>query len=245
MKEDFIKKSAIKDRFEKLANNYSNLFHEVFQVQGFDYDQLQKTVFDEVVKEFPDFKNEAILDIGIGDGETAKFFIENGCIKVTGIDLNPEMLKQAKDRFGDKIKLLQADATNLSMFSENNFPIIVSGMSIHNIDRINRISFWNEIKRIKPKLLVLVEKIFDLNNIKYQTAYNKEILAIDKIFDKKYKMPEIAHEWIKHYQDDQREKLEIKEIVDNLGSRYEIKVVFEMGLYKTITCKKVEETQNK
>ena len=55
------------DRFKELSKNYGEYFHEVFEQQGLNYDKLQESVYDEVVKEFGDKEDISILDIGVGD----------------------------------------------------------------------------------------------------------------------------------------------------------------------------------
>ena len=90
------------DRFEKISNNYGELFSEVFAEQGLDYVKLERSVFEVVDQTHPDL-NTPVLDIGTGDGATIEPFVRAGYTNLTGIDLNPQMLEANKKRFGERV----------------------------------------------------------------------------------------------------------------------------------------------
>src|SRR3989344_6521374 len=102
------------DRFMGLVDNYGELFCEVFAQQGLDYQKFEESVFDAVDKYYGSSKDKKVLDIGVGDGETINSFVKAGWKNLTGIDINSQMINSAKKRFGDKVKLLMVDATNMS-----------------------------------------------------------------------------------------------------------------------------------
>ena len=226
------------DRFKKIANNYGELFSEVFAIQGLDYAKLEKSVFETVSKLDPDFKNKTILDIGSGDGVSSEEFVKAGCKSLTGIDLNQEMLEGARIKLGESIRLINMNAVDMSTFTKNNFDIIIAGTAIHNIARSERVSFWKEILRLNPTMFVFAEKIKDMDQNKHNVDYQKEIDAIKKIYGDKHKLLEAEEEWLNHYEYDEREALTLDEITANIGNSYDISVVFEMGLYKTILAKR-------
>lgn len=91
-----------KDRFRDLSQDYAKYFGEVFSEQGFSYQEFQKSIFNAVVNYSPSFKTSPILDIGCGDGETLAPFVKAGCTRLTGIDLNQEMLDAAKNGLTQK-----------------------------------------------------------------------------------------------------------------------------------------------
>ncbi|HXK39625.1 MAG TPA: class I SAM-dependent methyltransferase [Candidatus Paceibacterota bacterium] len=227
-----------KDRFIKIAENYEALFEEVFAVQGLDYRALENSIFDQVALHIPKFLTTPILDVGIGDGASSKRFVEAGCTLLTGVDLNPLMLQQAKAKYGEKIKLLLADATNLHMFNAGDFPVIITAFSIHNIAKKKRPAFWKEVRRLSPRLLVMCEKIADADLALHQKRYESEINAIDLVYRQRHGNEEVAKEWREHYEWDEKERLELEEIQQSLGDDYGIQVVFEMGMSKTVLCKK-------
>jgi ubiquinone/menaquinone biosynthesis C-methylase UbiE len=222
------------DRFKKIANNFGELFTEVFKEQGMDYVQFDKSVFDGVSKVEKDFKDLSILDVGIGDGISSAEFVNAGCKKITGIDLNQEMLDATRKKYGNRIRLFKMNAINMSQFKEREFDIIITGTSIHNILKDERTKFWKEILRLKPKIFVCAEKIKDSDPKKHEADYQKEIRAISKIYGEKYNLKEAEGEWIAHYEYDDREALSLSEIKEKIGDKYDISVVFEVGLFKTV-----------
>jgi len=227
----------MKDRFENISEDYGDLFVEVYKEKGSDYLKIEKSIFDNVKRAYSNFKEVPILDIGTGDGLTIEPFVKAGCKDLTGIDLNSVMIETCKKKFGDKIKIIQGDATDMKMFKPLQFPIITCGMCIHNILKQERMKFWKEILRLNPNILCLVEKIAgdDLDN--YKKDYEGELAAIEKIFGK-YGLFKENEEWKKHFIYDEQPdvKMYVSEIVENLSIKYDVKVVNEDGMYKTILC---------
>lgn len=226
------------DRFKKISSNYGELFSEVFAEQGMNYEELEKSIFDNVSEVEPNFKKLSILDIGIGDGVSSVAFINAGCKNLTGIDLNQEMIDATKVKFGDSIRLFKMNATDMTKFEKGEFEIIISGATIHNIPRAERGNFWKEIIRLEPKIFVFAEKIKDLDITKHKKDYQREIEAIKKVYGEKHNLIEAEKEWLSHYEYDEREALNLNEIAENIGKEYKISTVFEMGLYKTILAVK-------
>lgn len=222
------------DRFLKISNDYGELFSEVFAEQGMDYGKLEKSVFDKVSEIEPNFKNLSILDIGIGDGATSASFLEAGCTKITGIDLNQEMVDATKVKFGDSVRLFKMNAVDMGTFEKGDFEIIIAGAAIHNIPKTERGKFWKELLRLSPKIFACAEKIKDSDIVKHKADYKSEIEAIKKVYGEKHELREAEREWLSHYEYDEREALDLDEITKNIGESYKISVVFEMGLYKTV-----------
>ncbi|EKE15997.1 MAG: hypothetical protein ACD_11C00057G0022 [uncultured bacterium] len=226
------------DRFKKISNNYGELFSEVFAEQGLDYEALQQSVFENVSRIRPDFRDAAILDIGVGDGATSTAFVEAGCKNITGIDLNPTMLAAAREKLGENIKLSQADAIDMSTFESNQFAIIISATMIHNIPQREREKFWKELLRLAPEVFVSADKIVDPDPELHKFYYDREVTAIKKVYGEKHGLLEAEQTWIDHYKCDEKERLEINEIKKNLGNYYDIHITFEMGVNKTIVATK-------
>lgn len=222
------------DRFLKISNDYGELFSEVFAEQGMDYEKLEKSVFDKVSEIEPNFKNLSILDIGIGDGATSALFLEAGCTKITGIDLNQEMVDATKVKFGDSVRLFKMNAVDMGTFEKGDFEIIIAGAAIHNIPKTERGQFWKELLRLSPKIFACAEKIKDSDIVKHKADYKSEIEAIKKVYGEKHELREAEREWLSHYEYDEREALGLDEITKNIGASYRVSVVFEMGLYKTV-----------
>jgi demethylmenaquinone methyltransferase/2-methoxy-6-polyprenyl-1,4-benzoquinol methylase len=60
-----------------------------------------------------------VLDVATGTGLVAKVLLERG-FRVTGVDQSPEMLALARERFGDRVELVEASADELP-FAERSF----------------------------------------------------------------------------------------------------------------------------
>jgi SAM-dependent methyltransferase len=225
------------DRFKEISNNYGELFTEVFAEQGLNYKQFEESVFENATKLQPNLQNTPVLDIGVGDGETSATFINAGCKKVVGIDLNPGMLKAAKEKLGDSIQLVQMDATKMG-FNAGDFPIVVTGAAIHNIPKEARKLFWKELLRLSPDLFISAEKIADPDPEKHKQLYDSEVGAIKKVYGEKHGLHDAEKEWLEHYEYDERERLDMTEIFENIGAEYDIEIVKEIGMYKTVVAKK-------
>jgi len=220
-------------------DDYYTVMSGVFGCQGMDYQKLEDSIFDYVSQNINDLKNQPILDIGIGDGASIKKFLEAGCEKVTGIDLNKTMLKTAKKKFGNRVRLIEANAVSMNMFRPDDFPVIISGACIHNIPRKERPAFWSEIVRLNPRLFVMIEKVMNHDEETYQIKYESQIKAFDYVLREKGGREDLAQEWIEHLKSDEPEKIDMEEIKNNLLGKYEVEIIFEMGVFKTVACKKL------
>jgi len=223
------------DRFEKISDDYAVMWNQVYAAQNLSYADFQKSIYDQVSMT-ADFKNLPILDLGCGDGETLERFVNAGCEKLAGLDLNPIMLEQCEARFGNKAELVQGDVTDLSQFAPSQFPVIITGGTFHNIPREIRPKVWAEIKRLRPTLFVIGDKISDPDPDLQAEHYDSEVAAINAVFGEKYGLTEVAAEWVSHYEYDRREELFASEIEAALSDLYDIAIVFEMGMIKTISC---------
>ncbi len=228
--------SKNKNRFLGLLKNYGKYFYEVYQEQGLNYEDLGKTVSRVIAESFKD-KSIKILDLGFGDGETSKFLIDNGYINITGIDIDQDILNEAKKLYGSQVKLIICDMTDLSIFKRGDFDVVISGESIHNLSKDKRKTFWKELIRLSPKACVFAEKIFDGDVEKHNISYRSELNAIYKIYKDKYNLPDVANAWVKHYEEDEKELLTVDEIYDSLGEFYFFNIAIELGLNKVVLCK--------
>jgi SAM-dependent methyltransferase len=70
--------------------------------------------------------NERILDLGCGDGQTAKRIVANG-VTVMGVDISPEMVSAARSR---GIVAMEASVESLP-FSDHAFDAVFSNAALH------------------------------------------------------------------------------------------------------------------
>jgi 2-polyprenyl-3-methyl-5-hydroxy-6-metoxy-1,4-benzoquinol methylase len=70
-----------------------------------------------------------VLDVGTGPGRFGAFFAERGC-RVTGVDLNPDMLEIAREtarrqRVEDRFEIVRGSAEDLSQFDDGAFDVVL------------------------------------------------------------------------------------------------------------------------
>ena len=220
------------DRFAVIAANYENLFSQVYTVQGLDYAKFEQSIFD-AANTLEELSIKRVLDVGCGDGATSFRFVEAG-YHVCGIDTNSEMVSAYNKRYTNQALAKIGNATNMAVFHPGDFDIMVTGVSVHNIPKIERVKFWKEVLRLTPEIVVIGEKIVDLDPVKHQISYNNEIEALTEIYGRQHHLHEQLKTWIAHYEYNERERLELTEVQEALGDTYDLKVTFEMGMVKTI-----------
>lgn len=84
-----MKNSETKEFFDKLANDWKHSKEE---------EQYAK----KLIQEIGINKDDKVLDIACGDGIVTGFEFQESSYPVTAVDLSPEMIKKAKEKFGDE-----------------------------------------------------------------------------------------------------------------------------------------------
>lgn len=78
----------------------------------------------------PPLAERRVLDAGCGPGLYAEWLLGQGAA-VVGVDLSPEMIKQARQRLGDRAEFHVADlAEPLEFLGEATFDVIVSALAL-------------------------------------------------------------------------------------------------------------------
>ena len=68
---------------------------------------------------FVSFKNKTILDLGCSSGYLLERFLSHETFTPVGADIDPEVLDQARQRYGNKMRFLQTTASTLPLESES------------------------------------------------------------------------------------------------------------------------------
>jgi SAM-dependent methyltransferase len=74
----------------------------------------------------PDVKGKRVLDAGCGPGVYAEWLVDRGA-EVVAFDANEKMVRLARERLGDRVRVVQADLEQpLDFLSNSVFDVIVS-----------------------------------------------------------------------------------------------------------------------
>lgn len=87
----------------------------------------------------PTLKGKSILDLGCGTGHFAKYCIENGATKVTGVDISKNMIEQARKENGhEKIEYICKPIEDLELYNLK-FDLIISSLAVHYIEDYSKL----------------------------------------------------------------------------------------------------------
>ncbi|MGM0369347.1 MAG: class I SAM-dependent methyltransferase [Bacillota bacterium] len=158
-----IDKGFVKKSFHNAINSYSDATKNIGLWKSEEY------VINKYFK-----KGKSILDIGCGTGRTTFELYKKGYINIIGLDLTPDMIKEANninEELGTNIEFIVGDATKLD-FEEKSFDYALFAFNgIMQIpQRKNRIKALKEIKRIlKPEGIF----IFTTHDREMNESYKK------------------------------------------------------------------------
>lgn len=99
--------------------------------------------------------NSAVLDVGCGAGEHAKL-LEKFCKAVSGVDASQNMIKAAKNNFGNGFAI-RADAAHLP-FKNSSFDLVYTSSLLHHIkDPLLVDKTISEMARVSKKNICVIE----------------------------------------------------------------------------------------
>lgn len=143
-----IKQMELETSYDRVAEDYAEQFKDELINKPFDCRMLERLV--EKVG-----KQETICDLGCGAGHIANY-LNRGGAKTCGIDLSPEMIKQAR-RLNPEISFQQGNMLDLKEISNDSFGGIAAFYSIIHVSRDSVIDALHEIKRmLRPEGTLLL-----------------------------------------------------------------------------------------
>jgi ubiquinone/menaquinone biosynthesis C-methylase UbiE len=166
-----------------MENKYKDYNNQFFNRWAWLYD-YEKYLFFPLRKKSAQFLNikspVKILDVATGTGALAYELAKLGH-DVTGIDLSPGMLVQAKKKLSPKLKLkfLEADGTKLP-FKDDSFDATTISWGIHDMPYDIGLKVLQEMKRVTKK--------------------NGEIMIVDYMEPKKHPVAKFTHPLISLYE---------------------------------------------
>lgn len=136
----------------------------VFKIISKKMQQDYYEAFPVLLKRVKIDEQTTVLDVGTGTGGLAGLFLDY-TPHVTGIDFSPEMIAEAKKRYGDKIKFLQKAAHELKQFRNDQFDLVTAAYSLHDMDYSYRLQVLNEMKRVARKNVIIFDFVKNRNLI--------------------------------------------------------------------------------
>ncbi len=152
------------DDFKKKLSNFYNKFNEDKRLLR-RHGQVEFLTSLKFIHEYLE-PGDKIIDIGAGSGRYA-LYLKNEGYDVTAVEyVRPNIGKiRAKDK---EIKIVEASATDLSMFKNDEFDIgIMFGPMYHLYEKEERIKALNEAKRICKKYLFVTYIMNEYSVIEY------------------------------------------------------------------------------
>lgn len=153
--------------YEKIGNQYNNI--------RLDAKNDMENVI-RVIKNYINFENAKILDIGCGTGKYGEMMQENG-YKVVGIDKSETQINQAKQL----IEAYKGEAINMP-FDNNSFDACTMIIMIQQLSKEERIKAFKEAYRVLKNNGMLIIKTCSHEDLKYRftAKFFPKTLEIDK-----------------------------------------------------------------
>lgn len=119
-----------------------------------------------ILKKINATKSKSILEVGCGFGRNICFLIENDVNPaiITGVDISPKMIRQAKKYINNShVHLQVAPAENLPFKDKTFDATIIHGVFMHIADK-NIQKAISECLRVTRKALIIVEQNYPADN---------------------------------------------------------------------------------
>ena len=145
---------------------------------GYHWDQISKhpikrnafvlARYKNVISLLGKTKNEAVLDLGCGDGVLSYLLYEKG-LKVSGIDLSEEAIEFAKNKTNNRIEFKVGSVYHLP-WEDNSFDIVLSSDVIEHLEDVSQ--YLKEIKRVlKPNGKCVISTPIRITEIPLDTEH--------------------------------------------------------------------------
>ncbi|MDQ3749183.1 MAG: class I SAM-dependent methyltransferase [Acidobacteriota bacterium] len=185
----------LQNNYDPVAEDYAEEFRDELSKKPFDCQKLDRLI--EKVG-----GQDTICDLGCGAGQIANYLSSRGA-NVYGIDLSPEMVKQAQ-RLNPEISFRQGNMLDLREVADNSFGGIAAFYSIIHIPRDSVVEALREIKRVlRPGGVLLLT--FHIG---------QEIRHLDELFGKKVSLDFVFFETEEMKQYLERAGFKIKEATE-------------------------------
>ncbi|MGV3488843.1 MAG: class I SAM-dependent methyltransferase [Tuberibacillus sp.] len=135
-----------------------------------------------ILERFPISKDEKVLDVGCGTGETSVYIAETFGAKVVAVDIHPMMMTHAKNRIierGVDVELLQANAEKLP-FQDHSFDKVIAESVTVFTKMEKSVSEYHRV--LKPGgVLIDIEMTAERSLTKEETEEVVEVYEIEQV----------------------------------------------------------------
>lgn len=177
------------DDFDDFASTYRETHNKSLKISGTDSDYFSEHKICEI-RNNENLNNIIMLDLGCGDGNSAKFFqkhFENS--KYYGLDVSKESIAIANEKNVPNSDFLSFDGSSLP-FEDNSFDIILIACVLHHINFDNHEKLLDEVKRVLRvggKLYIFEHNPFNpvTQKIVKDCPFDKDAVLLSPTYTKK------------------------------------------------------------
>ncbi len=196
---------------EHRFNNDIGSEYELYKLASPYYEILHQCITDILREKFGQHSSVQIMEIGFGTGVTSRAILRaSDSIHLIGVDNEPMMLEKVSHLLDSEIKtgrveLKTEDALGaLRSMKSREYEAVISGFVIHNFQNDYRSEVLKEIHRVLKSggIFINGDKIAADNSEEHRKNYTWQIKQF-QVYRKMGK-PELADEWVKHYEEDER-----------------------------------------
>lgn len=139
------------DDFDGFAKDYRDIHNENIKLSGADSDYFSEYKVKEIHRKEAGAKVEHILDLGCGDGNSARFFYQYfHPVTIEGIDVSAESIVEAQKRQIPDANFGVYDGTQIP-YADNSFDICLIATVLHHIRFEHHPGLLAEVRRVlKP-----------------------------------------------------------------------------------------------
>jgi len=135
------------DNFDPFAGEYRQIHDRSLRLSGADSDYFTEQKIAEV-REIEGGRSARILDLGCGDGNSARFFAKYfSDSEYFGLDVSEKSIAVAKRHETPHAQFAPYNGTDIP-FSDNTFDIVFAACVLHHIDRELHEVLLEEVKRV-------------------------------------------------------------------------------------------------
>jgi ubiquinone/menaquinone biosynthesis C-methylase UbiE len=165
--------TEVQSSYDRVAAKYAEQFRDEMSEKPFD-----RKMLDSLAEKIDG--HGVICDLGCGPGQIARYLHGRG-VKACGIDLSPEMVRQAQ-RLHPDVPFRQGDMLRLTDVADNSYGGIAAFYSIIHVPRSSVVTALRELKRVLLPKGTLLLTFHIGQQVKRLDEWFDEKVSLDFIF---------------------------------------------------------------